>query len=213
MNKRPSGFTLIELLIVVAIIAILAAIAIPNLLEAQVRAKCSRAVADMRTVANAVEAYFIDANDYPRNNMSRNWTVSRDLTTPVAYLTSANLVDPFALFKENDPLVGLPYYSYHRVLPGSAIVNPPKDWWSPEESTDGPIGVGNPGAFRKYGEWRLLSLGPDRAYLPPDWQSFSRPVIFQMIETLYDPTNGTVSYGNIQRTQLAADGRVPQVYP
>ncbi|MEO8376090.1 MAG: prepilin-type N-terminal cleavage/methylation domain-containing protein [Candidatus Sumerlaeota bacterium] len=57
-----SGFTLIELLIVVAIIAILAAIAVPNFLEAQTRAKVSRVKADMRSVATAVESYRVDYN-------------------------------------------------------------------------------------------------------------------------------------------------------
>jgi len=58
------GFTLIELLIVVAIIAILAAIAVPNFLEAQVRSKVSRAKTDMRTLATALEAYYVDNNTY-----------------------------------------------------------------------------------------------------------------------------------------------------
>jgi len=58
------GFTLIELLIVVAIIAILAAIAVPNFLEAQIRSKVSRAKTDMRTLATALETYFVDNNTY-----------------------------------------------------------------------------------------------------------------------------------------------------
>jgi type II secretion system protein G len=64
MKFKVKGFTLIELLIVVAIIAILAAIAVPNFLEAQVRSKVSRAKTDMRTLATALEAYYIDNNDY-----------------------------------------------------------------------------------------------------------------------------------------------------
>lgn len=63
MNRK--GFTLIELLIVVAIIAVLAAIAVPNFLEAQVRAKTARVGADLRNIAVAVESYRVDNGDYP----------------------------------------------------------------------------------------------------------------------------------------------------
>ncbi len=63
LNKK--GFTLIELLIVVAIIGIIAAIAIPNLLNAIQRGKQKRTMADMRAIGTAVEAYAVDNNFYP----------------------------------------------------------------------------------------------------------------------------------------------------
>lgn len=63
--RRQGGFTLIELLIVVAIIGIIAAIAIPNLLNAIDRSKQKRTMADIRSVGTACEEYSIDNNYYP----------------------------------------------------------------------------------------------------------------------------------------------------
>jgi type II secretion system protein G len=105
---RWRGFTLIELLIVVAIIAILAAIAVPNFLEAQTRAKISRSKADMRSMATALETYHIDNNGYVyQNKLSRaiavppvNTPTLEKLTTPIAYLTGVtSFRSPFTASK------------------------------------------------------------------------------------------------------------------
>lgn len=94
-NSKSSAFTLIELLIVVAIIGILAAIAVPNFLNAQIRAKVARTVSDMKTLETAMEMYRLDNNDYPpyggqHPNFLR-WVI---LTTPISYISSIPS-DPF----------------------------------------------------------------------------------------------------------------------
>jgi len=200
--KSGRGFTLIELLIVVAIIAILALIAVPNFLEAQVRAKVSRAEADLRTIATALEAYAVDYNDYPPNDGRYN-VIPVELTTPVAYIASANLTDPFAfdvresltLYEAKSSL-----YTYTKIV----TIDEAEFWQRagrpcPHEAID--HWSENEGALQKYGKWRLVSVGPDRAYLdlnfPPPLRGSDIP---------YDPTNGTVSFGNILRFQNGRSG-------
>jgi type II secretion system protein G len=79
-RRGTKGFTLIELLIVVAIIGIIAAIAIPNLMNAIDKSKQKRTMADLRTISTAVEAYATDTASYPR--AISNWTTLRGIINP-----------------------------------------------------------------------------------------------------------------------------------
>ena len=65
MKRTAEGFTLVELLIVVAIIGIIAAIAIPNLLNAVDKGKQKRTMSDMRAIGTGIESYAIDNASYP----------------------------------------------------------------------------------------------------------------------------------------------------
>src|SRR5437899_8439361 len=65
LRNKETGFTLIELLIVIAIIGILAAIAIPDHLNTLQRGKQKRTMADMRKLATAIESYQLENNLYP----------------------------------------------------------------------------------------------------------------------------------------------------
>ena len=62
MNKRRGGFTLVEIMIVVAIIALLAAIAVPGFLRARKRSQASRILNDLRLIDAAVDQYAIETN-------------------------------------------------------------------------------------------------------------------------------------------------------
>ena len=62
LNKRRGGFTLVEIMIVVAIIALLAAIAVPGFLRARKRSQASRVLNDLRLIDAAVDQYAIENN-------------------------------------------------------------------------------------------------------------------------------------------------------
>jgi prepilin-type N-terminal cleavage/methylation domain-containing protein len=98
---RSQGFTLIELLIVIAIILILIAIALPNFLEAQTRARVTKAKGEMRSLGIAQEAYFQDWKMYPteheRDTITRLQLGLFWLTSPIKYIGSIPQ-DPFTSF-------------------------------------------------------------------------------------------------------------------
>ena len=191
---KREGFTLIELLIVVAIIAILAAIAVPNFLESQTRAKVSRVMADMRTIATAIEAYTVDYNRplpdalewFMMTHVPLATTTSLNLlTTPVAYMTSIPQ-DPFAWRVEGAEL----RVFYVTPMGFGSLPDPPYN--NPSD----PAGFFY-GPRSHYG-WALDSRGPD------GWRQYS----LRALSTLpgfngagdvlyYDATNGTKSAGDI----------------
>ena len=198
-TRGTKAFTLIELLIVVAIIAILAAIAVPNFLEAQVRSKIARVKNDQRTLATALESYTVDYNRPPlsfwpyynlREQVAPDWRhiCYKQLTTPVAYITSF-LTDPFNTFKsQQDPREESKYYYYVDFYPeGNAY----------QASVYLDI-------QSKSFKWSVYSVGPQSL------ESNNMPWIEDMLGALvpiesslgnvYDSTNGTRSAGKIFRT-------------
>ena len=192
-GKHPptSAFTLIELLIVVAIIAVLAAIAVPNFLEAQVRSKVSRAITDMRSMAVALEAFRTDHKSYPSRYPTRLeiLPILIQLTTPVSYMTAIP-DDVFAIslkdFYEPPFLLPPPELTDIYKVHGQFARPFPFDYQSRDlMSVNWDSISSHPGTVR----WALRSVGPDNI---PTWLGFGAPA--------YDPTNGTSSYGDIYFT-------------
>ena len=229
MIRKPTAvrgaFTLIELLIVVAIIAILAAIAVPNFLEAQVRAKVSRVKSDQRTIATALESYRVDNQAYPEQGETTSPTpptvtdinrvfgqegqraIAFRLSTPIAYVSSTNGVFAdvfFSSFGKNGTSVvnDTRYFNYSGDYAKGRCYDSTQD--------------GSAAAFLTLSEelgqinsWHLRSRGPDGDYerRSDGWADLilyrgKRGTPAQNsngIRAYYDPTNGTASGGDIAR--------------
>lgn len=195
-----SGFTLIELLIVVAIIAVLAAIAVPNFLQAQTRSKVARVKSDQRTLSVALESYLVDVNRYPPVLGTFSPTMETrllPLTTPVAYLTSIPR-DPFlrkagatyGLYSAEDPSGSFYLYQTGQIELGPG---------------------GNNLSLKTFG-WSLTSGGPDLAIEFP-YFPFARNFVTARshLAFIYDPTNGATSRGEIFRRGGRFDMVIPEI--
>ncbi|MFW6255874.1 MAG: hypothetical protein ACOC54_03555, partial [Candidatus Sumerlaeota bacterium] len=180
------------------------AIAVPNFLEAQVRAKVSRTKADMRSLATAIESYMVDHNKYPRartkiepvQDGGANWNLVPlsariyGLTTPVSYITTLppDIFPPSAGWNgvgSSGPR-DLKFDSFDTYDYFDAASDWDEDMHNyPDDGTDSTRGY----------SWRLAGIGPDR------WGSFG--IVWENPDAKarqgfdYDPTNGTVSNGDI----------------
>ncbi|PKO20055.1 hypothetical protein CVU37_00895 [candidate division BRC1 bacterium HGW-BRC1-1] len=218
------AFTLIELLIVVAIIAILAAIAVPNFLEAQVRSKVSRAKADIRSLATGLEAYRVDNTAYPSGNQynvssrlttdppTPQYMVLERLSTPVAYMTNGLLPDPFQAKQRSGVINGTTGDSTPSVL--TAIELQQEGTYKYLAATIQPsanvlaLTAQNGTSGKAF--WSVWSAGPTlvKPQIAGTGLMGTAPVPTPqaVLAWVYDSTNGTISRGGIFRVGGAGLG-------
>jgi type II secretion system protein G len=197
-NPAVRGFTLIELLIVIAIITVLAAIAVPQYLQAQTRSKIASAKADMRTMATAVESYFLDHDAYPIPSdidggaippgRRVEWFETRlplILTTPVSYISKI----PGDVFAANDGEPALLHYANRPYV--VATEGNDREF---DDLVRIELGID------KRVRFFILSHGPD---IDHDFAAIGHPHAGgnefnpNPEPAIYDPTNGVVSNGDV----------------
>lgn len=187
--KQTKGFTLIELLIVVAIIGILAAIAVPNFVNAQVRAKVAKVYSEFKSLEGTLSTYRLDHNALPPMQDygagTRHYRLPSFLTTPVAYLSSLPFdpfqgkEDPFGIISDTNLF---PRYRYHNI----------KRLVEDNDVRDIPA---TPADLDVFGNWRFLSVGPDNSY-----QGYTR----------YNSSNGVISRGDLYHAEKGYGDELPK---
>ncbi|MCX7718339.1 MAG: prepilin-type N-terminal cleavage/methylation domain-containing protein [Candidatus Sumerlaeaceae bacterium] len=229
-TSRRRAFTFVELLVAVVIVTVLAAIGVPNFLEAQLRSKRAVVRSDMAVIEAALRAYYADYNEYPSNNaelrefklaaLEMTTTEVLAMATPSTATVSWGQNDPaFAkrpgnsawLFPSGhgfgetyNPVLGLsgfdlkvlttpiPYLA--RALPRDifqSVSVPPIYLSLADLPQDKPPAKGV-GLRRRY---ILGSVGPDGRWGARIGFMMDHPIKGPFIP--YDPTNGSVSAGEI----------------
>jgi prepilin-type N-terminal cleavage/methylation domain-containing protein len=196
--RTKGAFTLIELLIVVAIIAILAAIAVPNFLEAQTRSKISRVKTDLRSMNLAFMAYQTDTNKVPPDAVGEadspwygtSWATDHpgelpdfkwrgsDMSYHYRDIFFSPLTTPLAY------MTSVPHDAFTRRMP-----------FAYDTRVDGTL---------RYAV--VASVGPDNYAC--DWYRGNGPVSPEHpggISIPYDASNGTKSQGDIWRGMVILD--------
>jgi len=167
--RKGRGFTYIELMVVMGVLALLAAIAIPNFMEAQTRADVSRSVADLTALSHALESYRIDEEMYPLNQKG---LIPDDalvgLTTPISYIMTLPRFPDYAAKKE---------YRLPPVYINLGQVFPPE----------------NPYMRPHAGGMAVYSISWDG----PDGERSLKVEDDEPEYIIYDPTNGTRSGGDV----------------
>jgi len=203
--RLSKGFTLIELLIVIVIVLILIAIALPNFLEAQVRAKTANARGELKTLVTATEAYLIDwKGKEPKTNFPGTPTLggysewwgfaSPLLSTPVAFVSELP-AEPFSDDythsiwlatggPDSDPPYTVVRDTNTSSWPiGSVVSNNQRV----QDAAGGPVPISQEFFTRnQHCGYFYYSSGPDRV----DSTVWGNP-------QFYSPTNGTTSFGEL----------------
>jgi prepilin-type N-terminal cleavage/methylation domain-containing protein len=126
LNKRRAGFTLVEIMIVVAIIALLAAIAVPGFLRARKRSQASRILNDLRMIDAAVDQYAIETNRTTNFAVATvDWTNYLKKNTSLYNTGSSLLGTPYGGQKvDTIPQVPSPDYAVLSDVAGTGFWSP-----------------------------------------------------------------------------------------
>lgn len=130
LNKNRGGFTLVEIMIVVAIIALLAAIAVPNFLRARKRSQATRILEDLRIIDSAIDQYAIENNKSSGDPL--NWTDVKAYLKSGSVIynsTGKDLLGNFFSTDANFSVDTLPKLSTTTFSKLSDVA--PSDFWSP----------------------------------------------------------------------------------